>query len=316
MTANSHNPEIAIIIPCFNEAVTIGKVVSDFKKAIPKAAIYVFDNASSDETAIRARDAGAEVRRVEAKGKGNVIRRMFADVDADIYVMVDGDDTYDADSAPGLVDELKNRHLDMVVAHRRSSESAAYRTGHRFGNRLLTSCVQLIFGKNLDDMLSGYRVLSRRFVKSFPAHSSGFETETELTIHALELRMPVAEIDTPYRSRPAGSESKLNTYRDGFRILLTITKLLKTEKPLLFFSVGFFICFAASLALAMPLLGTYLETGLVPRIPTAILSASLMTLGVLLLVCGVILDTVTYGRIEAKHLAYLAIPTQSGTNIK
>lgn len=307
MTKNLSPAAVAVIIPCFNEEITIGRVVSNFKKSLPGAKIYVFDNASTDDTAARARAAGAEVRYVDARGKGNVVRRMFADVEADIYMMVDGDDTYDAKSAPHLIEALRSRHLDMVVAHRRTDERAAYRSGHRVGNRLLTSCVQMIFGKNLNDMLSGYRVLSRRFVKSFPAHSSGFEIETELTIHALELRMPVAEIDTPYLSRPAGSESKLNTYRDGLRILSTIAKLLKSEKPLMFFSIGFTVCSLLSVAISLPLLATYLETGLVPRLPTAILSASLMTFGTLLLVCGLVLDTVTHGRIEAKHLAYLSV---------
>lgn len=301
-------PRIAVIVPCHDEAATVAKVVGDFRASLPQAVVHVLDNNSSDDTAERARAAGARVHRVALQGKGNVIRRGFADIEADVYVLVDGDDTYDASAAPRLLQRLLDERLDMVVGARRDQVQAAYRTGHRFGNLLLTRCASLLFGRAFDDMLSGYRVFSRRYVKSFPAHSQGFETETELAVHALQLRMPVAELETHYGVRPHGSQSKLNTWRDGMRILATIARLFKAERPLLFFSVGFAACSLLSLALAVPLVGTYVQTGLVPRFPTAILCVALMLLGFLLLACGLILDTVTRGRIEAKHLAYLAIP--------
>ncbi|WP_322106126.1 glycosyltransferase [Paraburkholderia sp. J41] len=297
---------IAVVVPCFDEAATIGAVVRDFREALPCSAIYVFDNNSTDGTADLAREAGAIVRGVADQGKGNVIRRMFADVEADVYVMVDGDGTYDAKAAPQLVETLLAGGLDMVVGVRVSDEREAYRRGHRFGNRLLTQCVATLFGQSFTDMLSGYRVFSRRFVKSFPAHASGFETETELTVHALELRMPVAEVMTAYGARPEGSQSKLNTWADGLRILLTITRLFKAERPLPFFSLGFFCCVLLSIVLAIPVFDTYLHTGLVPRLPTALLCAALILLGAILLACGIVLDTVTRGRIEAKRFAYLS----------
>lgn len=303
-----YGPDIAVLIPCHDEAAAIAKVVGDFAAALPTARIWVLDNNSCDGTAGVAKAAGACVRRVALQGKGNVVRRGFADIDADIYVLVDGDDTYDAAAAPVLVRRLLDEGLDMVVGARRSDHHSAYRAGHRTGNALLTRCVGFLFGRSFDDMLSGYRVFSRRYVKSFPAHSSGFETETELAVHALQLRMPVAEVETRYGARPEGSQSKLRTWQDGFRILGMIARLFKAERPLLFFSVGFAACVVASLVLAAPLFLTYLETGLVPRFPTAILCVALMLLGVLLLACGLILDTVTRGRIESKHLAYLAIP--------
>lgn len=299
---------IAVLLPCYNEALTIGDMIREFRQHLPAARIYVFDNNSRDGTAAIARAAGAVVRSVPLQGKGNVIRRMFADIEADLYIMADGDNTYDASMAPHLAEKLVAEGLDMVVGTRVSDEQAAYRFGHRFGNRLLTGFVALVFGRTFTDMLSGYRVFSRRYAKSFAAHSAGFETETELTIHALELRMPVAEVETVYRSRPEGSHSKLNTYRDGARILWTILKLYKTEKPLAFFSIGFAACLALALALAVPLLDTYLHTGLVPRMPTAILCSAITLFGVILLSCGIILDTVTKGRIEQKRFAYLAIP--------
>lgn len=239
---NLSNYRIAVLIPCYNEALTIAAIVRDFGTCLPGADIYVFDNNSSDNTLQIAREAGAHVREVPHQGKGNVIRRMFADIEADIYIMVDGDDTYDSSVAPQLVEKLIANGLDMVVGARVSTEQEAYRFGHRFGNLLLTRCVALLFGRTFTDMLSGYRVFSRRYVKSFAAHSAGFETETELTVHALDLRMPVAEVATDYKSRPEGSTSKLNTYRDGIRILWMILKLFKAEKPLLFFSIGFFAC--------------------------------------------------------------------------
>lgn len=299
---------IAVILPCYNEALTIANIIRDFRTYLPQAAIYVFDNNSRDNTAAIARAEGATVRSVPLQGKGEVIRRMFADVEADVYIMVDGDDTYDASVAPQLATCLIEEGLDMLVGTRATEDQAAYRFGHRFGNQLLSGCVASIFGRTFTDMLSGYRVFSRRYAKSFPAHASGFETETELTVHALELRMPVAEVPTRYKSRPEGSTSKLDTYRDGWRILLMIIRLFKTERPLTFFSIGCFACMLLAVILAIPLFETYFETGLVPRQPTAILCAALTLFGMILLSCGLVLDTVTKGRIEQKRLAYLAIP--------
>jgi glycosyltransferase involved in cell wall biosynthesis len=301
--------DIAVIIPCHNEAVTIAKVVRDFQQALPEAEIFVCDNHSSDETARIARETGATVRTERLPGKGNVVRRMFSDIEADIYVLVDGDDTYDARCARALVDQLDIENLDMVVGSRIASIDA-YRPGHKFGNYLLTKLVRTFFGDQITDMLSGYRVFSRRFVKSFPALSTGFETETELTIHALELRMPIAEIPTPYRERPDESESKLSTYRDGWRILMTILMLTKEERPLQFFSALAGTFTLSSLVLAWPLFMTFIDTGLVPRMPTAILSTGLMVLAFLSMTCGAILDTVTRGRRELKRLQYLSIPCQ------
>lgn len=302
------NQRIAIIVPCYNEELTVGTIVRDFNACLPQAEVYVFDNNSQDKTIAVAREAGAIVRSVPLQGKGNVIRRMFADVDADIYIMVDGDATYDASVAPELAEKLLAEGLDMVVGTRVTEEQEAYRFGHRFGNKLLTGCVATVFGNTFTDMLSGYRIFSRRYAKSFAAHSAGFETETELTVHALELRMPVAEVPTRYFSRPEGSVSKLNTYRDGARILWMITKLFKNEKPLHFFSLWAGLCWIAAAVMAVPLLQTYLATGLVPRMPTAILCTGLSLFGVVLLSCGLILDTVTKGRIEQKRFAYLAVP--------
>ncbi|MRW92614.1 glycosyltransferase [Duganella sp. FT80W] len=302
------NQRIAIVVPCYNEALTIAAIVRDFNACLPDAPVYVFDNNSSDDTIRVAEAAGAIVRRVPLQGKGNVIRRMFADVEADLYIMVDGDATYDASVAPQLAEKLVAEGLDMVVGTRVSTEQEAYRFGHRFGNKMLTGFVATVFGNTFTDMLSGYRVFSRRYAKSFAAHAEGFETETELTVHALELRMPVAEVETHYGARPEGSVSKLNTYRDGIRILWMIFKLFKNEKPLAFFSIFFFACLLASLGLAAPLVETYLQTGLVPRLPTAVLCSGLAVLSMILLSCGLILDTVTKGRIEQKRFAYLAIP--------
>jgi glycosyltransferase involved in cell wall biosynthesis len=301
--------KIALIVPCHNESVAIEKVITDFRNVMAGIVCYVFDNNSTDNTAKVASLAGAEVRHVQLKGKGNVVRRMFADVDADIYIMVDGDATYDANSAPLLIQTLIDGDLDMVVGRRVSTQTESYRLGHQFGNKLLTGVVGFIFGNAFDDMLSGYRVFSRRFVKSFPAHSSGFEIETELAVHALELRMAVAEVQTPYGARIEGSVSKLNTYRDGWRILMTILKLFKVERPLTFFSIGFFVCLLAALFLFVPLMLTFIETGLVPRLPTAVLCASIALLGFLLLICGLIMDGITLARIEAKRFSYLQIPS-------
>jgi glycosyltransferase involved in cell wall biosynthesis len=299
--------QIAVIVPCRNEAASISKVVRDFRTALPGATVFVYDNNSDDETAAIAREAGAVVRSELLPGKGNVVRRMFADVDADIYVLVDGDDTYDAASAELLIERLESEILDMVNAVRVSVDDESYRPGHRFGNSLLTWIVALIFNSRSRDLLSGYRIFSRRFVKSFPALSSGFEIETELTVHALELRMPLAEVETPYSSRPSGSVSNLRTIQDGWRILSTILLLTKTERPLHFFGLIFAILAAVSVALSWPLFVTFMETGQVPRLPTAILSTGLMLLAFLSMACGIILDTVTRGRQELKRLHYLSI---------
>jgi glycosyltransferase involved in cell wall biosynthesis len=302
---------LAVLVPCFMEEAAVATVVSDFRKALPAAKIYVYDNNSSDRTAAVAREAGAEVRSERRQGKGHVVRRMFADIDADIYVLVDGDATYDAPSAPRMVERLVDEHLDMVVGLRIDHAVAAYRRGHRTGNRMLTGFLSSVFGQAFKDILSGYRVFSRRFVKSFPVLSDGFEIETELTVHALELAMPVAEIETPYYARPEGSVSKLNTWRDGFRILGTILKLYRSEKPLRFFVViGTFLALV-SFGLAVPVIITYLEEGIVPRLPTAVLSTGLMIVAVLSVSSGLVLDTVTRGRREMKLLAYLSQPPVS-----
>jgi len=301
-------PAIAVLIPCYNEQAAISKVVADFRRVLPHAAIYVYDNNSRDKTVSVAREAGAIVRAEPLQGKGNVVRRMFADVEADIYVLVDGDATYDADSAPLMIQALLDGPLDMVNGARQSTTVNAYRPGHRFGNWMLTSMVSWIFGNRFTDMLSGYRVFSRRYVKSFPALSAGFETETELTVHALELRMPTAEIMTPYQDRPPGSVSKLSTFRDGFRILWTIVVLVKEERPMLFFLILSALFAFTSIGLIIPILVKFLETGLVPRMPTAVLSMGLMIVAFLSLTCGLVLDTVTRGRQEMKRMRYLDMP--------
>ena len=299
--------QIAVLVPCRNEAASIEKVVRDFRAALPTATVFVYDNNSDDETSPIAHDAGAVVRFERLPGKGNVVRRMFADVEADVYILVDGDDTYDAASAGKMVEKLETEVLDMVSAVRVSVEKDTYRAGHKFGNFMLTRIAALIFGSRVTDLLSGYRVFSRRFVKSFPALTSGFEIETELTVHALELRMPIDEVETPYYSRPSGSDSNLNTIRDGWRILRTILLLTKTERPLHFFGLIFAILALGAVILAWPLFVTYIQTGLVPRFPTAILSTGMMLLAFLSLACGLILDTVTRGRQELKRLHYLGI---------
>jgi glycosyltransferase involved in cell wall biosynthesis len=302
----AHTKRIAVLVPCFNEEAAVATVVADFRKALPTAEIFVYDNNSSDRTIAVAREAGAEVRSERRQGKGHVVRRMFADIDADIYVLVDGDATYDAASAPRMIDTLLADHLDMVVGFRVDQAEAAYRPGHRTGNRMLTGFLSSVFGEAFRDVLSGYRVFSRRFVKSFPVLSDGFEIETELSVHALELALPVAEIETPYYARPEGSFSKLNTWRDGFRILGTILRLYRSEKPLRFFTaIGIFLMLV-SIGLAIPVIVTYLEQGIVPRLPTAVLSMGLMILAVLSVSSGLVLDTVTRGRREIKLLAYLS----------
>ena len=301
---------VAVVIPCYNEALAIGMVLDEFKAALPEGRLYVFDNNSSDGTAQVAKQHGAQVIHVKRRGKGNVIRRMFADVEADIYVMVDGDATYDVSSIRAHISLLIENRLDMVVGCRKDDGSNAqtYRPGHRWGNRLLTGSVAQIFGGQFTDMLSGYRVFSRRYAKSFPATAEGFETETELTVHALELRMPFAEVDIVYRSRPEGSESKLSTFRDGWRILKTIAKLFISERPLAFFAGLAAVLATISVGIAIPLALTYLDTGLVPRFPTAILSTGLMLCAMLSITCGAILHTVTVGRREVKQMAYLNVP--------
>lgn len=299
---------VAVLIPCYNEAAAIGKVVRDFRDALPEALIFVYDNNSTDATVSEAEAAGAIVRVEPLQGKGNVVRRMFADVEADVFVLVDGDGTYDAASAPRLIQLLLTQMLDMVNGARTAASQNAYRRGHQFGNVMLTGIVARIFGNRLTDMLSGYRVFSRRFVKSFPALAGGFEIETELTIHALELRLPIAEIATPYGQRPSGSSSKLRTYSDGIRILRTIVALIKQEKPLQFFTSIALVLALIATGLAIPVIRTYWQTGLVPRLPTAVLSTGIMLLGFLSLVCGLILETVTRGRVESKRLHYLSIP--------
>ena len=301
-------PQVAILIPCLNEETAIPKVIADFRQALPDALIFVYDNGSTDGTAEVARAAGAIVRREPLKGKGNVVRRMFADIEADIYVLVDGDDTYDAASAPALIQRLVTDSLDMVNAAREEKSDLAYRRGHRFGNRLLTGLVARFFGERLTDMLSGYRVFSRRFVKSFPALATGFETETELTVHALELRLPIAEVMTPYRERPPASSSKLRTIPDGIRIVRLIMRLVREERPLEFFSLIAALLAVIAIGLAVPVIGEYMRTGLVPRLPTAVLSTGLVLLSFLSFACGLILSTVTRGRMEAKRLQYLNIP--------
>ncbi len=304
--ADLAQPRIAVLVPCFNEEAAVASVVADFRKALPSAEIFVYDNNSSDRTIEVAREAGAVVRAERRQGKGHVVRRMFADVDADIYVLVDGDATYDAASAPRMIEKLVSDRLDMVVGLRVDQALAAWRPGHRTGNRMLTGFLATVFGEAFKDILSGYRVFSRSFVKSFPVLSDGFEIETELTVHALELMLPVAEIETPYFARPEGSVSKLNTWRDGLRILSTILKLYRSEKPLRFFGAVGISLALVSIGLAIPVLVTYLEQGVVPRLPTAVLSMGLMILAMLSASSGLVLDTVTRGRREMKLLAYLA----------
>ncbi|WP_299328130.1 glycosyltransferase family 2 protein [Parasphingopyxis sp.] len=310
----SESPSIAVILPCYNEEAAIAQTVADFREALPQAPIYVYDNNSSDRTAEVAGAAGAIVRSEKMQGKGHVVRRMFADVEADIYIMADGDATYEAAAAPRLVRRLVEEQLDMVVGARKTEVEAAYRSGHRWGNALLTGILARLFGRSFNDILSGYRVFSRRFVKSFPVLSQGFEIETEISVHALELKMPVAEEVTEYSARPEGSESKLSTYRDGFRILNTMATLFRMERPVLFFGAIAAILALAAIILAVPLAITYAQTGLVPRVPTAILSTGLIILASLNLFAGLILDTVVRGRRELRRLAYLGFSApQSGS---
>jgi len=304
----SGHPVVAVLVPCYNEATSIAKVVSDFRAALPDSTVFVYDNGSTDQTVAHARRAGAVVRTELRRGKGNVVRRMFADIEADVFVLVDGDDTYDATAAPRLVEQLVADSLDMVNAARVSVSGKAYRPGHQLGNALLTGFVARIFGSHVSDMLSGYRVFSRRFVKSFQTQAAGFEIETEFTIHALELRLPIAEVPLSYKERAEGSASKLETYSDGMRILRFIFRLIKQERPFQFFGWIFVLLALVSVALEVPVILTYMQTGLVPRLPTALLGTGTGILAFLSLMCGLILDTVTQGRVEAKRMHYLGVP--------
>ena len=304
----TNQPRVAVLIPCHNEETAIGKVVADFQDALPNAVVYVYDNNSTDHTTLEARAAGAVVRHERLQGKGHVVRRMFADIDADIYILVDGDDTYDAAAAPQMLAMLREQQLDMVSAARHGAVRDAYRAGHRLGNVVLSTLVAWAFGGGITDLLSGYRAFSRRFVKSFPALSSGFETETELTVHALALNMPVCEIAASYRSRPAGSHSKLNTWIDGMRILRAIVTLIQQERPLQVFSLFALANLTLGVGLGIPVVIEFLRSGLVPRLPTALLSTGLVLLSSLSVCCGLILDAVARSRKESKRLAYLGIP--------
>ena len=301
------SPKIAVLLPCYNEEAAIGETVAGFRAALPDATIYVYDNNSTDRTREIAAAAGAVVRTEKQQGKGHVVRRMFADIDADVYVMADGDLTYDPAAAPTMVEMLLTDGLDMVVGTRRHERKDAYRGGHVVGNKLFTGLLAGLFGRSFSDIFSGYRVFSRRFVKSFPVLSAGFEIETEMSVHALELRMPVGEVETVYGARPEGSHSKLSTFGDGWRILRTIGNLYRMERPVLFYgSIGALLVIAAIL-LAIPLVETYLRTGLVPRFPTAILVTGMVIVAVLCFFAGLILDTVTRGRREVRRLAYLSL---------
>jgi glycosyltransferase involved in cell wall biosynthesis len=308
----TNDTRIAVLIPCYNEEAAIAKVVADFRANLPTAQIYVYDNNSRDATVARARDAGAIVRTEFLQGKGNVVRRMFADIEADIYVLVDGDDTYDAEAAPMLIGQLIDDGLDIVSGKRESTAVTAYRPGHVLGNRLLTGLTSLMFGVKMADMLSGYRIMSRRFVKSFPSAAKGFGIETELSVHVVRLKVPMAEVGTRYKERPEGSVSKLNTYRDGMRILLTIVGLMRRERPLVFYGLIFLFFAILSFTIGIPVVFEYFETGLVPRLPTTVLVTGMMVLAFLSLFTGLILDTVTRGRWEMKRLRYLSIPGPYG----
>lgn len=306
-TTITEGMRIAVILPCYNEEVAITRTIENFRSALPGASIYVYDNNSHDATRAVAAAAGALVRSERQQGKGAVVRRMFADVEADVYVLADGDGTYDAAAAPSMIVRLVEEQLDMVVGARDSMLEDSYRPGHRFGNRMLTSILTILFGQSFSDILTGYRVFSRRFVKSFPALSSGFEIETEISVHALELSMPVAEVNTFYGARLEGSYSKLSTYRDGIRILRTMVALYRNERPIMFFGAIGSLLSLLSIVIAIPLLQEYLQSGLVPRLPTAVLVTGMMVIAVLYFFAGMILDTVTRGRHEMKRLIYLQL---------
>ena len=312
---SQQSPRIAVLLPCYNEEAAIGATVEGFRKSLPGATVYVYDNNSRDRTKEVAASAGAVVRTETQQGKGHVVRRMFADIEADVYIMADGDLTYDPEAAPEMARMIAADRLDMVVGTRKHDAAEAYRGGHVIGNRIFTRLLSGLFGRSFTDIFSGYRVFSRRFVKSFPVLSEGFEIETEMSVHALELRMPVGEIETRYLARPQGSHSKLSTFRDGWRILKTIVTLYRIERPVLFFGGIGAILVAAALILALPLVFTYLETGLVPRFPTAILATGMTIVAVLSFFAGLILDTVTRGRREVRRLAYLALPAPGETQL-
>jgi glycosyltransferase involved in cell wall biosynthesis len=306
------NLDVAVLVPCYNEERTIANVVRDFRAALPYARIYVYDNNSRDATIAVAQAAGAIVRQERRQGKGNVVRRMFSDIEADIYVMVDGDDTYDASIAPQMIQTLVDQNCAMVVGRRIHEQQEAYRPGHVLGNQMFTSAIAALFGQTFTDILSGYRVFSKPFVKSFPIFALGFEIETELTVHALTLKLPVLECDSIYKARPEGSASKLNTYRDGFRILMKIIHLVRTERPFLFYSIIATVLMVAALVLVYPLVVTFLETGLVPRLPTGVLVVGLAVMSALSFVCGVLLDAVTQARREMKMLTYIGVGNKAG----
>ncbi len=305
-------PKLAVLIPCYNEEATVSKVVHDFRAALPTAEVYVYDNISRDNTIDQARGAGAVVRSETRQGKGNVVRRMFADIQADVYILVDGDDTYDAGAAPQLIAKLIGEGLDIVSGKREATGAAAYRRGHVLGNRLLTGLTSLMFGVHLRDMLTGYRIMSRRFVKSFPSAVEGFGIETELTVHAVRMMVPMAEVETRYKERPEGSTSKLSTYRDGVRILFNIAGLTRRERPLVFYGLIFLFFALFTFGIGIPIVIDYFRTGLVPRLPTAVLVSSTMVIAFLSLAAGLILDTVTRGRWEQKRLHYLSFPGPHG----
>jgi len=299
-------PRLAVLVPCYNEEAAIAKVVRDFRSVLPAAQVYVYDNNSKDATRAIAKDAGAVVRSETRQGKGNVVRRMFADIEADVYILVDGDDTYDAAAAPAMVARLIDEGLDIITGRREATGGAAYRRGHVMGNKLLTGLTGLMFGVNMGDMLSGYRIMSRRFVKSFPSAVEGFGIETELSVHAVRMLVPMAEVVTKYKERPEGSASKLNTYRDGIRILFTIAGLTRRERPLVYYGLIFLLFALASLAIGIPVVIEYFETGLVPRLPTAVLVTGMMIISALSLVAGLVQDNITRGRWEQKRLTYLS----------
>lgn len=308
---------IAAVVPCHNEEASVGKVVADLLAAVPDITVYVYDNLSTDHTAHRAREAGAVVRTEFAKGKGNVVRRAFADIDADVYVMIDGDDTYDAAAAPIMIKKLLSGPYDHVLGVRRADQDiAAYRTGHEFGNKLLNSVVGQVFGENVEDMLSGFRVFSRRFVKSFPAVSREFEIETELTVHSLHLRVPQSAVEVGFRDRPAGSESKLRTYHDGFKILALIAGLARHERPVAFYGLFGTLSWVLAVSLSVPIVVEFYQTHQVPRFPTLFLAFTLILMGCLAWTAGLILDGIRRSRHEAARLVYLRYaPSETGSAV-
>ena len=306
---------IAVILPCYNEEAAIAEVIHEFRESLPSAEIYVYDNASTDKTVEVAREAGAQVRSEPEKGKGNAVRRAFADVDADIYVMADGDGTYDAASAPKLIEVMRRENLDMVVGTRTHTSETAYRPGHVLGNQVFSGLFRRLFRSSFTDILSGYRVFSRRYVKSFPSAAKGFEIELEMSTHAALLRMPVAEVETDYGARIGGGESKLNTYRDGARILRRMLRFLRLHRPRFVYGLLAIASGLLSVLLMIPIAIEFFQTGLVPRVPTVILSAAIMLVAVILFVVGAILDSQSSYFSETKRLAYLRIPPPGGPGL-